>query len=348
LTAFVNRNRLQRSKFLSKFLLHHPARLVFVLTALMIVGCDPMAPQPVVVVITDTPTYTPTPFVTATPTSTRTPIPTETPDFTATPTPFPCGEDGTLDELSLSGDSAQESITYSIYVPPCYGASVQRFPVLYLLHDLDQTGTQWQDIGLIEALNTGIRLGALPPMIVVMPNGGDLSDRNNFPPETSYETVLQENLVSAVERDFCTINTAATRAIGGIGRGGFWAYSLALRNPDVFGIVGGHSADFTDDLDEVPAAVNPLELARNSTLLPEANLQMYLDNGAADFTAANQKLFSDRLTARSIPHIYILNTVGDHDNDYWASHLTEYLEFYSRRWERNYSALPSCLEPSPS
>jgi enterochelin esterase-like enzyme len=322
--------------------------ILVALIALIITACDPMAPQPVVIVVTDTPTYTPTPFVTNTPTSTRTPIPTETPDFTPTPTPFPCEEDGTLDELSLSGDSAQESIRYSVYAPPCYGASRQRFPVLYLLHDTDQTSAQWQDIGIIEALNTGIRLGALPPMLVVMPNGGDLSDRNSFPPDTSYETVLLEGLIPAVERDFCTINTADTRAIGGIGRGGFWAYSLALRNPDVFGIVGGHSAEFTDDIEAVPAAFNPLELARNSTLLSEAGLRMYLDNGTADFTAANQKLFSDRLTARSIPHLYILNTLGDHDNDYWASHLTEYLEFYGDNWERNYSALPSCLEPSPT
>jgi hypothetical protein len=164
--------------------------ILVALIALIITACDPMAPQPVVIVVTDTPTYTPTPFVTNTPTSTRTPIPTETPDFTPTPTPFPCEEDGTLDELSLSGDSAQESIRYSVYAPPCYGASRQRFPVLYLLHDTDQTSAQWQDIGIIEALNTGIRLGALPPMLVVMPNGGDLSDRNSFPPDTSYETLL--------------------------------------------------------------------------------------------------------------------------------------------------------------
>ncbi len=315
---------------------------------MVLAACDPMAPQPVVIIVTDTPTYTPTPFVTATPTSTRTPIPTETPDFTPTPTPFPCDEDGTLDDLSLSGASAQESITYSIYVPPCYGASRQRFPVLYLLHDRDQDSTQWQDLGITEALNTGIRLGALAPMIVVMPSGGILNTRDSFPPDVSYETVLLEALVPAVERDFCTINTARTRAIGGIGRGGFWAYSLALRNPDIFGIVGGHSAEFNDDLDEIPAAFNPLELARNSTLLPEAGLQMYLDNGTSDFTGTDQKLFSDRLTARSIPHVYILNTIGDHENAYWAAHLTEYLEFYGRRWERNYSALPSCLEPSPS
>ena len=68
-----------------------------------------------------------------------------------------------------------------------------------------------------------------------------------------------EELIPAVERDFCTRNDRDHRAIGGISRGGFWAYSLALRHPDIFGIVGGHSAAF--DTGNAPPDSNPLELA---------------------------------------------------------------------------------------
>jgi S-formylglutathione hydrolase FrmB len=150
-----------------------------------------------------------------------------------------------------------------------------------------------------------------------------------------------------VERDFCTWSDRSHRAISGISRGGFWAYSVALRHPDVFGIVGGHSAFFPEDLNEVPSTFNPLELALNSALLPDANLRMYLDNGANDIAGVNQELFSSRLSSRAIPHTYVVNPVGEHNDEYWSAHISEYLAFYGRDWPRDTAALPSCLQPSP-
>lgn len=315
----------------------------------LIAACDPMAPQPepVVIVVTSAPSATFTPAESPTPTLTRTPIPTETPDFTPTPTPFPCAEDGTLIELELDSEIANETLPYNVYVPPCYQATLRRFPVVFLLHGLRERQTQWVNLGIIDALDQGIRLGVLPPMIVVMPYYGNIGTRNRFPPDASFETVILEELLPRVEVDFCTINRREDRAIGGISRGGFWAMSIALRHPDVFGIVGSHSGFLPDDDNEVPQSFSPLDLARNSTLLPEANLRIYLDNAARDDAGLGQQVFSDRLTARSIPHTYIINTVGDHSDDYWAAHLGEYLEFYGRTWNKTYSALPDCLLPSP-
>lgn len=37
----------------------------------------------------------------------------------------------------------------------------------------------------------------------------------------------------------------AQRAIGGISRGGSWAYEIAFRHPQLFRAVGGHSAFLT-------------------------------------------------------------------------------------------------------
>jgi enterochelin esterase-like enzyme len=322
---------------------------LLLLLALTLTACDPMAqqPEPVVIVVTAPPTLTPTPDISPTPSPTRTPIATATPDFTPTPTPFPCEEDGSLIVLELESAVSGETLDYDVYIPPCYQQTLKRFPVVYLLHGLREQQTQWSEIGIVETLNAAIRLGALPPMLVVMPYSGIIGTLNRFPPEPSYETVVLDELLPAVERDFCTLNTRDQRAIGGISRGGFWAFTLALRFPEVFGIVGGHSAFFPDDPNEVPPAFSPLDLARNSTLLPQAELRIYLDNSISDDAGLGQKVFADRLTARAIPYTYIVNTSGDHNNDYWAAHLGEYLQFYARNWETNYSALPSCLSPSP-
>jgi enterochelin esterase-like enzyme len=310
-----------------------------------------MAPQAtaVVVVISPVPSLTPTPQATATPTPTRTPIPTETPDLAPTATPFPCDDDQgqVVDFTDFRSPAARgENLRYRVYIPPCYHEAQVRYPVVILFHGLSYREQHWEEIGAIEAMNQGIRLGALPPMILVMPYMGNIGQLNSFPPDMSYETVILEELLPAIETDFCTWSHRDYRAIGGISRGGFWAYSIAFRHPDVFGVVGGHSAFFPGTAD-VPSAFNPLEIAQNSALLPEANLRMYLDNGASDSAANSQRQLSTRLEQRTIPHTYTIHPVGEHNNEYWSSHVSEYLAFYGRNWPRSYDQLPTCLQPSP-
>lgn len=235
---------------------------------------------------------------------------------------------------------ANETLPYRVYLPPCYIETQKRYPVIILLHGLGETEAQWDELGIDDTLDEGIRDGSLPPAILVLPFMGNIGNDNSFPPDDSYETVVMDELLPAIQRDFCTIDDRNQRAIGGISRGGFWAYSLALKHPDVFGIVGGHSAFFDSDI--APDDSDPLELALNTDFLIEANLRMYLDNGAVDYVGPNQELFSSRLSARGIPHTYIINPVGDHDNTYWSSHVAEYLAFYARDWARDAAALPSC------
>jgi enterochelin esterase-like enzyme len=319
------------------------------LLALLIAACDPLAPvaapTAVVIIVTAEPSETPTP--TATPTTTPTAQPSPTRAATATATLIPClGEGGQLLEFDdFRSEIANEVITYNVYVPPCYVETQRRYPVAYLLPGLGEEDAQWEDLPLLELLDAGITSGTLAPMLIVLPELGAVGVENEFPPEPSYETVILDELVPLIERDFCTINTREQRALGGISRGGFWAYSIALRNPDIFSIVGGHSAFF--DPDNAPPANNPLELALDASALAAADLRMYLDNGASDFVGANQELFSSRLSARGIAHTYIINPVGDHNNEYWAEHTSEYLAFYARAWSTDSSMLPSCLEPSP-
>lgn len=317
-----------------------------------LIACEPLAPYratPVAVVVTGIPTATVAPTVTPTPTITRTPVPTATPDYTPSPTPFPCEETtGEFVDFNENlSNIANENLRYRVYLPPCYGQLQKRFPTLILLHGLSYREQQWDELGLDEALDQGIRLGLLPPMVVVMPWMGTIGQLNQFPPDPSYELVILEELLPRIENIFCTIENAEHRAIGGISRGGFWAFSLAMRHPDIFGIAGSHSGYFPSDLGEIPAPFNPLEIATNSSFLQSAGLRLYMDNGASDSSGPSQQRLSARLTGRSIPHTYQVHPVGEHNEDYWSAHVSEYLEFYGEDWERDYNQLPTCAEPSP-
>ncbi len=323
--------------------------LLILLVLLLIVACDPLAPIPTPTpqVIIVTPEASNTPIPTATRPPTETPPPTATPTNTPPPTALPCTQEGgqVIAFDDFRSETAGETLPYRVYMPPCYLETGKRYPVVDLLHGLQQDEREWPSLGVVEAMDQGIRLNALPPMILVMPDYGRIGADNSFLPDPSYETVLMDELLPAVERDFCTINTRDQRGIGGISRGGFWAFSIAMRHPDVFGRAGGHSASF--DANNAPPAFNPLELALNTPFLTDANLAMYIDNGAADPAGTELQLFSSRLSSRGIAHTYVIHPVGEHNDEYWRAHLSEYLEFYGRDWTRNPSELPSCSEPSP-
>ncbi|RMF77306.1 MAG: esterase family protein [Chloroflexi bacterium] len=326
---------------------HHLPKLLFLLL-LALIACEPLALNPTAQVIIVSPQATATPLPTATRPATRTPFPTNTPTEAPSPTPPLCPSDsGEVIRVNdfVSEVARGENLRYRVYLPPCYVESQARYPVTILLHGAGSTEAHWDDLGVDEAMDQGLRLNALAPTIIVMPFMGSIGNRNVFPPDPSYEQVILDELLPAIERDFCTWNDRDHRAIGGISRGGFWAYSIGLRHPDVFGAIGGHSAFF--DPDNAPPANNPLDLALNSSFLDVAELRLYLDNAAAEFVGPNQELFSSRLSSRGIPHTYVINPIGDHNDQYWSSHISEYLTFYTREWPKNVSELPSCLEPSP-
>jgi enterochelin esterase-like enzyme len=325
-----------------------PIFVVFFLLFFTLLGCDPLIPvqpTPIVIVISATPTRTPNPTPTAA--VTRTPVPTPTIALTPTPTAPPCDEDAgqVLNFSDFRSAIAGQNLPYDVYIPPCYVKTQKRYPYVILLHGAQADQRQWEKIGVVQALDQGLRLGALPPMILVMPYTGLIANDNTFPPDPSYESVVLEELQPAIERDFCTWNNREYRAIGGISRGGFWAFSIALRHPDIFGIVGGHSAFF--DPTNAPPENNPLDLALSAPFLTQANLRMYLDNGSSDYVGPNLELFSSRLSSRGIAHTYVINPVGDHDETYWSAHVSDYLEFYGKDWPKDVSALPGCAEPSP-
>jgi enterochelin esterase-like enzyme len=202
----------------------------------------------------------------------------------------------------------------------------------------------WEELGVATDLDSGITKGSLPPMVLVMPDGGYAFELNDQPDGQSYESIVLDELIPYLEADYCLWGDRQGRAIGGVSRGGFWSFSISLRHPEVFSIVGGHSPHFEDD--NAAPDTNPLDLAGRVNL-DKFPLRIYMDNAANDIVGANVIRLSEILRENGIEHEYLINPTGDHDMDYWKAHVAEYLSFYGQTWPRDAAALPSCLEPSP-
>jgi S-formylglutathione hydrolase FrmB len=307
------------------------------------VACDPLAPEPTRVVIVLTPTSTRTPLPTPEPTATSTGTP-EPPTATPTATPFVCNQkQGQIVTLALTSKVARVDVPYRVYLPPCYADTTRRYPYVILMHGSDQDHTEWTDLLKVnEALETGLEVGALPPMILVMPYGGDLANTNTFSDGASWESVVVSELMPEIEKNFCTWNAREGRAIGGISRGGFWAFEIALRHLDLFSAVGGHSPFF--DAQNAPPQYNPLNLAKTVQFPPGLQPRIWLDAGKDDYARANVEIFQKTLASRNIDPGYTMNPVGKHEVAYWAQHVAEYLSFYGQTWPRAIEDLPSCLQ----
>ena len=230
-----------------------------------------------------------------------------------------CAESGEISREMYRSEVTGGYRFYTIYLPPCYAIIRDSFPLLLLLHGSNADDSQWRRLGLIDALEEKRSLGAAPPMIVVMPFGDSVANVNRFESD-SYVAILLE-LIDRVDLRF-RIN--GRRAIGGISRGGFWAYHLAFRYPDAFVAAGGHSPFF----DEGHAApnYNPLDLVE--TLPSETQLQFWLDRGSRDFAANGVDRMHLLLQRHDINHEYYVYAGGGHDEASWRKNIDDYLSFY--------------------
>jgi poly-gamma-glutamate synthesis protein (capsule biosynthesis protein) len=227
------------------------------------------------------------------------------------------------------------TMRYTVYLPPCYQNSAEKYPVVYLMHGSNSNDQLWVTLGLPTVLDKAIADGSLPPMIVAMPYGEWVFNINRFD-SVSWGNVFLEEFMPAVETTYRVESSAQQRAIGGISRGGFWAFHIALKHPELFTAVGGHSAFF--DLNHAPPAHNPLFLAEDAPGID--GLRISLDRGAGDYAYPGLDEMHARLNKRGIAHTYTIFPVGDHSNAYWKAHVFDYLAFYAATWQREYGQLP--------
>ncbi|MBI4630456.1 MAG: hypothetical protein HY740_01855 [Chloroflexi bacterium] len=277
-------------------------------------------------VIPPTPTNTATTSATLTPqaTATMTASPSPTPTHTLTPTialtPY-CQEPGGL-VIPEQVDSAilGYKVAMRVYLPPCYKDFPERqFPVLYLIHGLNQNERSWNEVGADKTAAVMIAKGQLPPFIIVMPEEKVQQDTSG-----DFGKVLVNEIVPYTDVHYRTKPNRLYRAIGGLSRGGGWAINIGFQNPDKFGAVGLHSAAifYGDDSKLVSwiKAVPP-------GLMP----RIYLDIGEEDILLESVKWVHFVFTQQGVRHDYFINK-GTHTLSYWRDNLPAYLKWYTTGW----------------
>ncbi len=138
-----------------------------------------------------------------------------------------------------------------IYLPPGYGTDDARYPVVFVLTGFTGRGTMllndapWDET-LPQRMDRLIVEGQVQPMILVMPDcftriGG--SQYLNSSAVGKYEDHVVAELVTFVDNKYMTLADRDHRAVIGKSSGGYGSVILAMRHPDVFGLMASHSGD---------------------------------------------------------------------------------------------------------
>ncbi|MGA3352372.1 MAG: alpha/beta hydrolase-fold protein [Acidimicrobiales bacterium] len=154
---------------------------------------------------------------------------------------------------NLLGDPSERDLF--VYLPPGYEDSGRRYPTAYLLHAFGSSAAQLVQPAIdrqrwvppLEDVLDPVfgRLG-VARMLVVIPDGWTsygCSQWVDSPVCGNFERYMVHDVVEHVDLHYRTIPDSTSRGVFGYSSGGFGAWNLASRNPDIFGAMAMLSGD---------------------------------------------------------------------------------------------------------
>ena len=141
------------------------------------------------------------------------------------------------------GENTTRRLT--IYLPPKYDETNERYPVLYYLHGFTMTDSLTQ--AEVDILDLAINSGKIRPIIFVVSNQNTNYEGSFYSNSTlngNWADFTAKAVVEYVDNKFRTISNRNSRGICGHSMGGYGAIKLAMLFPDIFSSVYALSPGF--------------------------------------------------------------------------------------------------------
>jgi enterochelin esterase-like enzyme len=235
---------------------------------------------------------------------------------------------------SSPGIGSERRIT--IYTPPGYETSQEKYPVLYLLHGAGGDEEAWMTLGrTAQILDNLIASGKIKPMIVVMPNGNVSQDaapgedsKGFYKPQFmapgamngKYEESFTD-IIKFVESAYRVKADKANRAIAGLSMGGFHTLHISRYHPNTFDYMGLFSAAIMprDTTAKIYQGIDAT-LARQK----KNGYKLYwIACGKDDFLFKLNTDFREKLDKLGMKYVY-RESEGGHTWRNWRVYLSEF------------------------
>jgi len=226
----------------------------------------------------------------------------------------------------------------TIYTPPGYENSTEKYPVLYLLHGAGGDEEAWITLGrTAQIMDNLIAQGKAKPMIVVMPNGNVIQDAapgegsagfykpQFMVPKTmdgTYEASFPD-IIKFVESNYRVKAEKANRAIAGLSMGGFHSLHISRYYPNTFDYVGLFSAAILPNQDVSHEVYQNFDSTLKNQM--ENGYKLYwIGMGKTDFLYDSGKQYRVKLDSMGMKYTY-RESEGGHIWRNWRIYLSEFL-----------------------
>jgi endo-1,4-beta-xylanase len=151
-----------------------------------------------------------------------------------------------LEHRTFQSRSMHCDVGFNIYFPPQYRTQEgKKFPVIYHLSGMGDTESS--ELDLVPILDRAIRQGTVPPLILVMVNGGKLSFyADSVDGKVLAETAFIKELIPHVDATCRTVASREGRGLHGFSMGGFGALKFAAKYPEMFSSVMAYATGLYD------------------------------------------------------------------------------------------------------
>lgn len=138
--------------------------------------------------------------------------------------------------FTFKSDTMNKAFPVLVFVPENYEKSKKEFPVVYMLHGMNNSPFTEEGIRSMYNTKTGFKEAANDfQVVIVCPLVGNKSYLNSpVNTEDKYASLIAYELVRFVESKFRVIKNRENRILAGFSMGAYGAVSLLCRYPDIF------------------------------------------------------------------------------------------------------------------
>jgi enterochelin esterase-like enzyme len=244
---------------------------------------------------------------------------------------------GTVSRLWYDSPGLGMDRRITIYTPPGYESSSEKYPVLYLLHGAGGDEEAWISLGrTAQIMDNLIAHGKAKPMIVVMPNGNVIQDAapgegslGFYKPEFmipktmdgTYEASFMD-IIKFVESNYRVKAEKSNRAIAGLSMGGFHTMHISRYYPNTFDYVGLFSAALMPREDATGKVYSDLD-GTLKTQMDNGYKLYWIAIGKTDFLYNANVEYREKLDKMGMKYDY-LESEGGHIWRNWREYLTQF------------------------
>lgn len=249
----------------------------------------------------------------------------------------PTTADG-LCHITVKSNALKKRADLTVYIPE----NVKEIAgVVILLHGVYGSHWAWALKGNVHKIAQKlIDEKQLKPMILVMPSDGLFGDGSAYLPHKTedYEKWIVEDVIEVVREQIEFVKTDTPHFITGLSMGGFGAMRLGAKYSHIFKAFSGLSSItefsqlklFVEDFESLDNNVLSKTSVLDEILAKKDDLSPFrFDCGTDDTLMTYNRALHNSLEKHQISHIY-QEFSGEHSWEYWTSHITETLLFFSQ------------------